>query len=184
MVWRWRPQDASCHAPVAALPSRRYEFPQSNCHEPVAAPAVLWRYLVGSGVDLSLTGAAILCFQIWQKGNSSVPRHGAKFRSENSKFDFNGESADLYGHFFESQAMINRGGEQWKRYRALTLNQLLENQNPDGSWKAPGGGTKVRTLAPDAIANAHQRTCLCVLMLEIYYHYLTTIPQIRIERGG
>jgi hypothetical protein len=132
----------------------------------------------------SLTGAAILCFQIWQKGNSSVPRHGAKFCSENSKFDYHGETADLYGHFFESQAMINRGGEQWKHYRALTLNQLLENQNPDGSWKAPGGGTKVRTLAPDAIANAHQRTCLCVLMLEIYYHYLTTIPQIRIERGG
>ena len=88
------------------------------------------------------------------------------------------------GHFFPSQAMINRAGGQWDRYRALTLTQLLENQNPDGSWKVPGGGTKVRTLAPEVIANAHQRTCLCALMLEVYFQFLATIPKIRIERGG
>ena len=39
-------------------------------------------------------------------------------------------------------------------------------------------------IESDALANAHQRTCLGVLMLEVYYQYLTTTPQIRIERGG
>ena len=133
---------------------------------------------------LSLTGAGILCFQIWQRGTFSTPRHGAIYCTENSKFDYNGETADLYGHFFQSQAMINRGNKQWDHYRALTLKQLLRNQNPDGSWKAPGGGTKVRTLAPETTANAHQRTCLCALMLEVYFRYLTTMQQIEPEKGG
>jgi hypothetical protein len=94
--------------------------------------------------------------------------------SKQSRFEYNTSFADLYGHFFESQAMLNRGGEQWRRYSAMTLDQLLVNQNPDGSWKAPGGGRIIRAVAP-MFQNAHYRTCLCTLMLEVYYRYLPTV---------
>ena len=45
----------------------------------------------------------------------------------------------------------------------MLLPQLLNNQNPDGTWKR-GRGT---TGAGDVYGNA-----LCTLQLEVYYRYL------------
>lgn len=68
--------------------------------------------------------------------------------------------------------MMNRGGEQWKRYNALFRDQLLENQDADGSWKVPGGGKELRAVAAAYTTDTHYRTTLCILMLEVYYRYL------------
>ena len=110
--------------------------------------------------------------QMWEKGTRAAARAGAKYIDKNTKFDFNTRFADLYGHYYESQAMMNRGGEQWKRYNALFRDQLLKNQNPDGSWKVPGGGQPLRAVAATYTGDAHYRTCLCILMLETYYRFL------------
>lgn len=123
----------------------------------------------------TLTGAGMLTQQIWDRGSRASVRSGAVYIAKQSRFEYNTSFADLYGHFFESQAMLNRGGEQWRRYSAMTLDQLLANQNPDGSWKVPGGGKTLRAVAPMYVQNAHFRTCLCTLMLEVYYHYLPTV---------
>ena len=123
----------------------------------------------------TLTGAGVLCLQMWDKGSDSSTRDGAKYIDSNSKFEYNTRFADLYGHYFESQAMLNCGGDLWRRYSAMTLDQLLTNQNPDGSWKAPGGGKPIRAVAPMYVQDAHYRTCLCTLMLEVYYRYLPTV---------
>jgi hypothetical protein len=121
----------------------------------------------------TMTGAGILCLQMWDKGSMSSARQGAKYIVENSKFDYNSIFCDLYGHYYESQAMINRGGEDWRIYNALFRDQLLKNQSPDGSWKTPGGGAKMlRAVAPEWVGNAHYRTALCTLMLEVYYRFL------------
>jgi hypothetical protein len=50
--------------------------------------------------------------------------------------------------------------------------QLLNNQNADGSWKSPGGGAKLNAVAASYQNNAHYRNCLCILMLETYYRFL------------
>jgi hypothetical protein len=47
--------------------------------------------------------------------------------------------------------------------------QLIENQNPDGSWKAPGGGKKPNAVAAAFTSNVHYRNCLCLLILQSYY---------------
>ena len=47
--------------------------------------------------------------------------------------------------------------------------QLIENQNPDGSWKVPGGGKKPNAVAAAFTSNVHYRNCLCLLILESYY---------------
>ena len=60
-----------------------------------------------------------------------------KYIKENTKFDWNTEDSDLYGHYYESQAMMQAGGDDWKFYNDLFRDQFLNNQNPDGSWKAP-----------------------------------------------
>jgi len=126
----------------------------------------------------SLTGAGVLSLQMWGKGNQSAVRKGAKYIEDNTKFDYNTEFADLYGHYYEAQAMMNRGGQQWKKYNEIFRDQLLKNQNPNGSWKAPGGGKSVRAAGATYVTNEHYRTCLNILMLEVYYRFLPGTGQL------
>jgi hypothetical protein len=122
----------------------------------------------GKKTYFSLTGVGALCHQMWGKGNSSEARKGVKYIRDNTKFYWSGEDSDLYAHYYESQAMMQAGGDDWKFYNDLFRDQLLDNQNPDGSWKAPGfaghglGGNEV------------YRNALSILMLEVYYRFLNT----------
>lgn len=122
----------------------------------------------------TMTGGSVLSLQMFDKGSRASARKGAKFIEENTKFDFNGIYSDLYGHYYEAQVMMNRGGEQWRKYNALFRDQVLKNQNPDGSWKAPNKGQEkgIRAVAPVFVGNVHYRTALCTLMLEVYYRFL------------
>ncbi len=130
---------------------------------------------LSGGLDYyTLTGAGMLCNQMWGKGARSEVSKGAKYLLENSKFEYNGEYADLYGHYYESQAMMQKGGDDWKQYNNTFRDQLLNNQSPDGSWKVPGGGQKIRAVAPLYTSDDLYRTCLCTLMLEVYYRFLST----------
>jgi hypothetical protein len=120
----------------------------------------------------TLTGAGMLCLQMWDKESAASVRSGGKYIEKKSKFDYNSADCDLYGHYYEGQAMMNRGGEQWKKYNAMFRDQILNNQNPDGSWKAPGGGKTPNAVAAAYTGNVHYRNCLCILMLEVYYRFL------------
>jgi hypothetical protein len=123
----------------------------------------------GKGGYFTLTGVGVLCHQMWGKGNASEVRNGLKYIRENTKFDWNTKDSDLYCHYYESQAMMQAGGDDWKFYNELFRDQLLNNQNPDGSWKAPkfeGHG--------QSAGNAIYRNALSVLMLEVYYRFLNT----------
>jgi hypothetical protein len=115
------------------------------------------------GAYYTLSGAGVLCLQLWDKGSRGAARDGAKYIDKNTSLDYNAKSGDLYCHYYEAQAMMNRGGEQWKRYNNLFREQLLKNQNADGSFKTPGGGMQM---------NTHYATCLATLMLEVYYRFL------------
>jgi hypothetical protein len=122
----------------------------------------------------TLTGVGMLCNQMWDKGGRSEVRKAAKYVLENTRFDYNTEFCDLYGHYYESQAMMQRGGNDWKQYNDLFRDQLLQNQDADGSWKTPGGGKKPRATAASWQGDKLYRTCLCTLMMEVYYRFLNT----------
>ena len=126
----------------------------------------------------TLTGVGMLCNQMWGKGNRSEVKKGAKYLVANSKFEYNGEFADLYGHYYESQAMMQLGGGDWKFYNEMFRDQVLKNQNADGSWKSPGGGKKIRAAGNAFVGESADakvyRTALCTLMLEVYYRFLST----------
>ena len=75
--------------------------------------------------------------------------------------------------------MLQRGGTDWKFYNDLFRDQVLNNQDEDGSWKVPGGGKKLRAVAAEAFVKDNldgkiYRTALCTLMLEVYYRFLNT----------
>lgn len=123
----------------------------------------------------TLTGVGLLCHQMWGKGSAAGVRKGLKYVKENTKFDYNGEFCDLYGHYYESQAMMQSGGADWKHYNDLFRDQILNNQNEDGSWKSPGANAKsVRAVGPEFRSNVVYRTTLNILMLEVYYRFLST----------
>jgi hypothetical protein len=121
----------------------------------------------------TMTGGGLLCMQMFGKGNSAVARNAAKYIEENTRFNYNGRESDLYGHYYEAQAMMNRGGAQWRKYNEIFRDQLLNNQNEDGSWKVPNNGQAgIRAVAPHFRENDHYRTTLAALTLEVYYRFL------------
>ncbi len=123
---------------------------------------------VGGGKYFTLTGVGTLCHQMWGKGNASEARNGVKYIRENTKFDWNTENSDLYNHYYESQAMMQAGGDDWKFYNDLFRDQLLNNQNPDGGWKAP------KYTGHGLGKNEIYRNALSILMLEVYYRFLNS----------
>lgn len=131
----------------------------------------------------SLSGVGMLCQQMWNKGGSSDVKKAAKYVLANTRFDYNSERCDLYAHYYESQAMMQSGGKNWETYNEMFRDQLLQNQDVDGSWKVPGGGHKIEAVAPQWAANSPEgkvyRTSLCTLMLEVYYRFLNTDNQSR-----
>jgi hypothetical protein len=122
----------------------------------------------------SLTGAGMLANQMWGKGSRSEVRKGADYILKNSKFTYDDEHCDLYAHYYESQAMMQMGGDYWKKYNEIFRDEVLKGQKPDGSWRAPGGGKDVRAISPAFTHNEVYRTVLCTLMLEVYYRFLST----------
>ena len=117
----------------------------------------------------TLTGAGMLCLEEGGRGGEPAVRSAFKYVEKKSRFHFNGEDCDLYGHYYESLALRQRGGDAWQLHQARVMPQLIENQNPDGSWKVPGGGKKPNAVAAAFTSNVHYRNCLCLLILESYY---------------
>jgi hypothetical protein len=112
-----------------------------------------------------LTGGGVLAFQMWDKGSSSNARKGIDYISKNTSFKWGTPSADLYYHYYNAQAMINHGGKDWDKYNEMFRDELIKNQQPDGSWKqkmSHGSGGH----------DTHMATCLATLMLEVYYRFL------------
>ncbi|MFZ9937427.1 MAG: prenyltransferase/squalene oxidase repeat-containing protein [Luteolibacter sp.] len=121
----------------------------------------------GSGKYFNLTGAGLLCLQIWNESTGSSARKAAKYLRENTKFKYDEAShaSDLYCHYYEAQAMMNRGGADWRLYNKNFRDEVLAAQESDGSFKLPGE-------AKHQTNRVHYRTCLNILMLEVYYRFL------------
>ena len=70
----------------------------------------------------------------------------------------------LYGWYYDTQAMFNRGDRHWGKWRRTFETVLVRSQKMDGHW--PGVGAQV----PDAIL----ATTWSCLQLEVFYRYLPT----------
>jgi len=118
----------------------------------------------------SMTPGAALCLQQWNKGNTSFCRSLIKWQSANNNFNYKStvsHGANLYQHYYASQAMINSGGREWRGYNTKTIYHIAENQNKDGSWTKPSGGSS-------GMLSDHYATCLATLILEVYYRFIPT----------
>ena len=102
---------------------------------------------------------------MWGEGKSKQAKKGIGYLKNNTDFKFGHKSGNLYYHYYNAQALINEGGKPWKDYNAKFRDQLLKNQNEDGSWKKGNNGNH-------GAINTHMATCLATFMLEVYYRFL------------
>ncbi len=130
----------------------------------------------GRDIGWTMTGAGALAFQMWGKSHDSVVRKASKYIKTNAKLDWNTADSDLYRHYYHAQAMINRGGGDWSFYNKIFRDQVLKNQNDNGTYKDVGGGNKINgvgtTYKGRSSFAVHYRTCLATFMLEVYYRFL------------
>lgn len=128
------------------------------------------------GDETTLAAVGALCFQIWKSPSNRSARKAVKLMDREMKFNWKSPDSDLYGHYYAVQCMINQGGKEWEKYNALFRDEVLNNQDDDGSYKPVGGGQKINavaaTFAGDGGHGRHYRTCLATLMLESYYRFL------------
>ena len=129
-------------------------------------------YKPGGRGNPTMTGGSVLCHQQWGKGSRATVRKGRKYIEKKVTFGYDTAESYLYGHYYNGQAMINFGGSTWNDYNLLFRDGVLNAQNADGSFKAPGGGNKINGIATTYVRNVHYRTCLATLMLEVYYRFL------------
>ncbi len=123
----------------------------------------------------NLTGAALLGLQTLGVGNTGKINKGIRWLVDETKkepLDWNAD-CHLYTWYYNTQALFQKGGEPWDVWNDQFQKLLLENQNEDGSWKVEGVGHvgSAGSGAAGGDANIY-RTCLCTLMLEVYYRYL------------
>ncbi|MCX6996570.1 MAG: terpene cyclase/mutase family protein [Kiritimatiellaeota bacterium] len=135
------------------------------------APNGHWRYQKTSGPTPSLTGTGAYCLQIWKQGKSPEVRHGIQAILAGKGFSFTDKNYGLYTYYYYTMACFNRGGDPWNKWRNGFQGELLKAQNSDGSWPAEGAGGAASSSAAKGDAGIY-RTCLCTLMLEVYYRYL------------
>jgi hypothetical protein len=119
-------------------------------------------YRENSAKSPGLTGGAVLAFQMWD-GDSKNIKKGVSYIHKTTDFKWETASSNLYYHYYNVQAMINHGGQEWDQYNKLFRDELLKNQQADGAW--------TQTMAHGPV-NTHMATCLATLMLEAYYRFL------------
>ena len=131
------------------------------CGKPGVPPA--------GGARPSMTGAGTLCLQLLGKGNSPCVSAGIQFLERvqpqwpsGREMDSKGKpiKVPVYTWYYVTQAKFQKGGKVWDAWNPVFSRELIANQQSDGHWENGDWGGPVYT------------TCLCTLMLEVYYRYL------------
>jgi hypothetical protein len=127
----------------------------------------------GSPNDQRLVGVGALCFQMWGKENSRPAREAIRWMSKEMDPVYNSPSANLYAWYYTTLSLFQKGGTQWDRWNRKWRDQLLNNQNEDGTYKQEGNFGKGATSTSAAGRDAEiYRLCLNTLSLEAYYRFL------------
>lgn len=123
------------------------------------------RRAAGGKDYFSMTGGGVLSLQMGGKEHSSEVRNGVSYIMDNMKFDYKSEHSDLYALYYESQALMIRGGRDWEKFNERVKGALIPHQNENGSWPVNGDPAHGMSQEP-------YRTCICILTLEVYYRFL------------
>ena len=136
-----------------------------------------------NGARYGMTGVAGLALIIGGNDKGQEIRRGTDFIKEEWKrrrlpFEYDSPEAELYGAYYVNQVAFMRGGKMWRDWNKALQEELLPNQNEDGSYKEEGGFMSAHGSGAAGGDADIYRTALCTLMLEVYYRYLPATEKI------
>jgi uncharacterized protein YegL len=122
-------------------------------------------------------GALAVAYQQWDLGSRRAARVACESIGKLPAFRWGAPQADLGALYFNTHAMMQRGGKQWSDFNTNLLSELLTAQTPDGAFKALGAPDQPNVLPGAGLLTGndgfaiHARTCLAALTLEVYYRF-------------
>jgi len=122
----------------------------------------------------TLTGVGLLCKLYWQGKMDAKLRESVKEIMAGPDVSYVAATSNLYSWYYNTQACFMVGGSTWEKWNRMFQDELIRNQTPLGNWP-PIQAAKDKSLnKEDTMDGNLYRTCLCTLMLEVYYRYLPT----------
>ncbi len=125
----------------------------------------------------SLVPVGTLCLIEIEGMESAEFKGGLKFLLSNDKMEWRKDIQwPLYTWYYQTLTFF-KSEKNWSKWNSQMKRILLANQMEDGHWESPGdvfgvGGMDFKVYS----------TCLCCLMLEVYYRYFTV--SVEKEGGG
>ena len=113
-------------------------------------------YMPGTGRGTaSMTGVAVLCLELCgEHGHESIAPAGEFILKEPPRIARNGKPDRFryYAFYYCGQAMFQLGGKYWESFAPHMYESLLGDQQQDGSWAYPSGGSQYSNTYPTALA--------------------------------
>ncbi|MDD5260717.1 MAG: terpene cyclase/mutase family protein [Methylacidiphilales bacterium] len=130
-------------------------------------------YHVPTDRAYSLTGVGVLCKVFWQENIDGSIRQSIKEIMAGPPVKYDLPTCNLYAWYYHTQACFMVGGGAWAKWNRMFQDEIDRSQDADGSWP-PNPKSKEGLTTADTVDGSLYRTCLCTLMLEVYYRYLPT----------
>jgi hypothetical protein len=128
----------------------------------------------------SLSGVGVYCTYFWTHQKDKTIRDGLHYIMDQTAkqypVNYDSERANLYAWYYNTLACSTVGGSEWETWNRKFQDQIAKHQKLDGSWppmKAKIGGGELQADLDEI--GALYRTNLCILMLEVYYRYLSPV---------
>jgi hypothetical protein len=152
-------KNVGCDVPPEAI-DEAVEFIK-RCHDPYTGG---YRYLPGAQVTLACTGTSVLALELcgkqYHRSETSLKAGAFLLKNEMSR----SRAHYYYGIYYCSQAMFQLGDNYWNSFRTKLHEQLLPNQNANGSWTG--------RISDDVQFGPNYCTSMAVLALTVEYRFL------------
>jgi hypothetical protein len=134
-----------------------------------------------------LTAAGTLCMQLLGAGREKEARGGLRGMDPwTFEWAGQGNGSVIYHAYYGTQAKFHEGGDTWKKWNLQFSPALVKNQTVEPKAIADANGKMQDIGYWDSASSGHSdggegkrvmTTCLCTLMLEVYYRYLPTFQK-------
>ncbi len=87
----------------------------------------------------TLTGMGLLCLELCGEHGTDRTNLAADWVLRHFR-ELPGQQFELYGNYYNAQAMFQIGGRHWQEYANWMYANYLPKQSPDGSWESHEAG--------------------------------------------
>lgn len=131
----------------------------------------------GGGGSPQMTSVGALALQLHGHAKVKEVRKAVDWLAETQKFSWpkEGKAIPLYNYYYQTQVRFQEGGKFWNEWNLAFSPALVREQKADGHWE---GGDH------EGAAGLVYTTCMCALMLQVYYRYLPSFQKVEDTSGA